>query len=198
MLRPKVAIGLAVSIVLVIVLLGGLHHGGHITLPLEKVKEAASDVIGWEDIEMPHNEFTPEMTEETPEIPQLEESSGPDVRNETSSQAADFLEDPSVLESAESPPLSTPTSTDLSNAEPEQELPEQTSTASLLASSLDVNPIDDSAVRIYIGVVPSSPHFVLTTGNGMVELRPPIPPPRSLQTLHTRRPRHSNPALRPW
>ena len=186
MVRPKVAICLAISLVLLIVLLGGLHHGGNITLPLEKVKELVGmeDVVGWEDIEMPHNES-----------PQFEDSLIGDVRNETSSQGADLLEEDSVIKPTEVPKQSpTQTLTYSSTTEPaEQELTLQTS-----SPIVEPKKIDPSAVRIYIGVVHQSYYLILTViGNSMVELRAPFSTPRSLQTLPIRPPRHRNTAIRP-
>ena len=143
MLRPKVAVGLAVTIVLVFLVLGGLHHQGRLTLPLSNLE----DVIEWEDIELPHEDrpSAPEETEMEEESVDSLSQFGAEVQI-TKTTGIHSLPT-TVIEFVQRVPPGTST-TDV------KQLPQPTLATSSLSPPLpDIGPINDSSVRIYIGVV---------------------------------------------
>lgn len=64
MFRHRVTLWICLATLLSLLLLGGLHHQGHITIPVKPMKE----FIGWEEIEIPLDE------PETAAIPQFTDS----------------------------------------------------------------------------------------------------------------------------
>ena len=143
MLRPKVAVGLAVTIVLVFLVLGGLHHQGRLTLPLSNLE----DVIEWEDIELPHEDrpSAPEETEMEEESVDSLSQFGAEVQiTKTSIHSLPTT----VIEFFQRVPPGTST-TDV------KQLPQPTLVTSSLSPPIpDIGrAINDSSVRIYIGVV---------------------------------------------
>jgi hypothetical protein len=145
MLRPKVAVGLAVTIVLLFLVLGGLHHQGRLTLPLSNLE----DVIEWEDIEMPHEDrpSAPEETEMEEESVDSLSQFGAEVQITKTGIHSLLSEPTTVMEFVQRVPPGTST-TEV------KQLPQPTLATSSLSPPLpDIGPINDSSVRIYIGVV---------------------------------------------
>lgn len=170
--RPKVVIAVALSVVLVFVILSSLYHQGTISIP--KVKEVAQ-VIGWDDIELGHEEVAPGSTQWSDKVeeeePAVEELEGERIEQLGRIPESDVgpsgtggnelgtgvgqLED---FEKKVSPsPVTLPWFTEVSTS-PEAHSPTPTTTpSSEILSSEDIPPFDNTSVRIYIGVVPPIP-----------------------------------------
>jgi len=212
-IRPKVAITVALSIALVLLILSGLHHQG--TISIFKAKEV-TQVIGWDDIELGHEEVAPEsvqwsdkVEEEVKEGERIEQvgpieegdvgpsgTGGNEVAT-TMGQLPVPVEDLGT-ETSESPsPVVLPWVTKMLTSYDAAQAPTPTATLSSdLLISTNIPPFDNTSVRIYIGVVSSppqsSPSLYLypsqmslpnPVGNRMVAIRSTHPPPRSLHPL---------------